>query len=80
MTRVTGRMTATEDESSVPLAAIGGLRRVLRGAGFWSAIVLPFVAFVLVVVQPDGWTPLLGGVVGAYVVGALAGHCYGLEC
>lgn len=62
-------------------ATVGrGVRRLLEGAGFWSAVVLPFVAVVLLVVQPAGWVPILGSVFLANVVGILAGHCYGREC
>ncbi|WP_254840860.1 hypothetical protein [Natronomonas marina] len=67
---------------SAPLAAVvgRGLRRLLEGAGFWSAVVLPFVAVLLLIVQPTGWVPLAGGVFLANVLGILAGHCYGREC
>lgn len=74
----------TDERHSIAGAALGvvgrGLRQLIEGAGFWSAIVLPFVAIALVVVQPAGWVPLLVGALVANVVGVLAGHCYGREC
>jgi hypothetical protein len=56
------------------------IRRLVEGAGFWSAVVLPFVAVVLLVARPDGWVLPLFAVVAVNLVGVLAGHCYGREC
>lgn len=83
MSQVTGSVDA-DDGRSVAGAALGavgrGLRRLVEGAGFWSAVVLPFVAIALLAVQPAGWVPLLIGALFVNVVGVLAGHCYGREC
>jgi len=54
--------------------------RLLEGASFWGAVVLPVVAVGLLVIQPAGWVPRLAGVFAANVVCALAGHCHGLDC
>ena len=57
-----------------------GVTRVLEGASFWGAVLLPFVAVALVVVKPAGWLPLVGGVFLGNPVALLAGHCHGLDC
>lgn len=84
MSQVSGSVDADRGRTSASTAAaasIGrGARRLVRGAGFWSAVLMPFVALVLLVVQPAGWLPLVAGVFLANVVGAVAGHCYGREC
>ena len=54
--------------------------RAVESAGFWSAVLLPFVAVALLLVKPVGWLPLLAGVFGANLVAVFAGHCRGLDC
>lgn len=68
------------DRRSAGRFLLRSLQRLLKGTSFWSAVVLPFVAVLLLVVQPAGWVPLLAGVFAANVLGALVGHCHGLEC
>lgn len=81
MSRANPSIDANGRRSVLSAATLGrGLRRLLEGTGFWSAVVLPFVAILLLVVQPTGWVPLVGGVFFANVVGILAGHCYSREC
>lgn len=83
MSQVNGSVDTDERHPilGTALGAVGrGLRRLVEGAGFWSAVVLPFVAIALLTLQPAGWVPLLLGVLVANVLGVLAGHCYGREC
>ncbi len=54
--------------------------RAVESAGFWSAVLLPFVAVALLVVKPTGWLPLLAGLFCANFVAVVAGHCRGLDC
>ena len=65
-------------------SVVGTLRsavvRAVESAGFWSAVLLPFVAVALLLVKPVGWLPLLAGVFGANLVAVFAGHCRGLDC
>lgn len=84
MSQVSESVDADRGRTSASAAAAAtmgrGARRLVRGAGFWSTVVMPFVALALLVVQPTGVLPLLAGVFLANVVGAVAGHCYGREC
>ena len=81
--QVSGSADADRGHTSTSAAAasIGrGARRLVRGAGVWSAAVMPFVALALLVVQPTGRLPLVAGVFLANVVGTVAGHCHGRAC
>lgn len=83
MSRVTASVEADDGRAVAggTVAAVArGLGRLVEGAGFVGAVVLPFVAIALLVVQPTGWVPLLFGALFANVLGVLAGHCYGREC
>ena len=51
-----------------------------RRVSFWSAIALPFVAILLLVVQPSGWLPAVFGIFGANVAALYLGHCHDREC
>ena len=65
-------------------SVVGMLRsavgRAVESAGFWGAVLLPFVAVALLAVKPTGWLPLLAGVFGANFVAVFAGHCRGPDC
>lgn len=83
MSQVNGSGAADERRSLVATGvdAVGLVAsRLLEAGGFWSAVVLPFVAVGLLAVQPSGWEPLLVAVFVANAVAVLAGHCHGREC
>ena len=54
--------------------------RVVESAGFWGAVLLPFVAVALLLVEPTGWVPLVAGVFGANFVAVFADHCRSPDC
>ena len=61
-------------------ALLTGAEQFAQGVSFWSAIVLPFVAVALLVLQPTGWMPALVAVLAVDVGALLVGHCHGREC
>ena len=68
--------------SSAPAgtALLVGAGAFLRRLSFWSAIVLPFVAFVLLAMQPPGWGAAVVGVVALDLCAVYLGHCHDQGC
>ena len=59
---------------------LAGLGSVARSVGFWSAIVLPFVAIALLVAQPPGWLAGVGVVFALDAAALYLGHCHDRSC
>jgi hypothetical protein len=56
---------------------VGG---ILRRAGFWGTVGLPFVALGVLLTQPPGWVSMLLAVLLLNGFAVLAGHCHNREC
>lgn len=87
MKQVWGQMDSADDQgrgvsSSRPEVRflLVGLGFVARSVGFWSAIVLPFVAIALLVAQPPGWLAGVGVVFALNVAALYLGHCHDRGC
>ena len=81
-TRDAGKSVGSAASSSAPTgtALLVGAGAFLRRLSFWSAIVLPFVAFALLAVQPAGWGAAIVGVFALDLFAVYLGHCHDRGC
>lgn len=87
MSQASGTRDSAEDAKRHASGLVAASELLLTGVGFlaqtvgfWSAIVLPFVAVALLAVQPPGWMPALVAVFAADGIALYLGHCHDRSC